>query len=441
MKTIPYFLIFLATLCLPHQLQAQYDLRPGYIITNDLDSIRGFIKYSESNSRYYQVKFSKNWKGAFETKALSELHGYGSDDGYIFKKVKQTSPNPELYPDSSFFLILSEGKLDVLQSEGPRFWFRDSLDRLYPLADSDLDKSGVIDPEGDDYRGDRFSAVGTLVKLTSDCPDVARGISSGEYYLELKSHRLSKIVSIYNDCVGTSITHVNKKPRVRLIPYVSGGFGVNSPWYSEATEGSYSSQDRIDQFLRYDYRQMPYYEFGVRFFLPRFNENIGLIISGALTNYYYEGAFNGTQSAISTDTLNAFASHTFSSAIYNFGFQVRPFWGGYLQPLLDFGITTRGNSREDSEYTIEWNYGLGRDNTTETGPLFSLRPRTYGLFWAVGFSIPVNPSWIIRPEIKYQGFYSRMPHTGPDLLASGGFLEHMLLISFPLVNDWDIALY
>ena len=144
----------------------QYDYRSGYIVTNDNDTIRGYVEYGNARLTSYTCYF--------KTDSLPEAVKYSPQDlkmvvvdnyrHYVSKDVQI-----EGVPRKMFLEYLVEGSLNMyfmLDFAGQEYFFAEKDGQLYELTNRKLE----IEKDGTTYTKNSNSYIGVLKYLVQDSP-------------------------------------------------------------------------------------------------------------------------------------------------------------------------------------------------------------------------------------------------------------------------------
>lgn len=118
MKTSSIFLLLSAAVLLPIQVFSQL-LKKGYVITEQQDTLHGFIKEKPDEDLAQYVSFSKvNDPSQLEDFASFRLNGFGFDNGRIFKKFRLKEFDGKDSVQNEYFVKqIVTGKIDAYTIE------------------------------------------------------------------------------------------------------------------------------------------------------------------------------------------------------------------------------------------------------------------------------------------------------------------------------------
>jgi hypothetical protein len=83
-------ILFISTILMVFQLRAQGDFRKGYIITQERDSITGFVDYRFDKFASQQCVFKRTKKSSKEKYSPNQLYAYGfiGDKRFVSQKIE-----------------------------------------------------------------------------------------------------------------------------------------------------------------------------------------------------------------------------------------------------------------------------------------------------------------------------------------------------------------
>lgn len=185
MKSIPFIGIFLLSF---FSVLSQNDFRPGYILKNEGDTIRGWVSYSESNSPYKNCVFKTNDGASSSTYTPDQLKGYGINAGryYISTTVISDSVSSLVFAH-----VVVSGRATLLRAKGI-LYLLDTEGKTYELSKKEL---GHAYYQGVKYaKSDEAYKKGILAWKMSDYPELRHQIERS--HLHTKS--LVALFEAYN---------------------------------------------------------------------------------------------------------------------------------------------------------------------------------------------------------------------------------------------------
>ena len=268
--TVIFFFTFIS-LCF-----SQTNFRPGFIITNQQDTLHGNIDYRGDTRNMKTCRFKKDAGTEAVQYKPGEVHAYRfTDDGkfYISKYL-----DLEHVQDTVFVEYLLKGITDL-------YFYRKGLYNTYLLEKEngelyELNNNKVeVKNNGEVYLVENNKYLGILNYAFGDCKSLSR---DEIYDTELSHKSLIKITKQYHDyvCEGERcIIYEKEVPvlQVALMPiigYSVSGLKLNSPDFSG---------------LNLDKSFSPYLGLGLDWKLPRINEKFSLLTQFVLKDDYYFG--------------------------------------------------------------------------------------------------------------------------------------------------------
>lgn len=192
-----------------NKANAQFDYRPGYIITHDNDTIEGKILYSGDNNLCSRCKF-KNDSIKKNIYSPATLKAYRFIEGRYFVSKKVDN-------QIVFLELLIDGELDVFyyrNSAGNDVYYieRDTI----PLTELKYEEKILYRPDGTMYESKSKRHQAIIKYCTADAPSLADNIDDIE---EPKHENLISIVKQYHDvvCDGNNcIVYSKEIPAIKI---------------------------------------------------------------------------------------------------------------------------------------------------------------------------------------------------------------------------------
>lgn len=202
-------------LCLPARAQSE-PLVPGYIITPQADTLRGYVSNRSDRRAAQGVTFRAPLDDASEEEIEPEeftpddLLGYGIDGGRHFETLT-VSPFPGQPSQALFAQPVVRGdrlSLFVFYAASPTLFYPDELgDRGDPTRYAVRSASGTVtglyylrrmSQEGQMRLARDRDYQSALAEVVAACPDAQQRASRAPY----RRQALADVVGEYNDCVG-----------------------------------------------------------------------------------------------------------------------------------------------------------------------------------------------------------------------------------------------
>jgi hypothetical protein len=162
---------------------AQEDYRPGYVINQQGDTLKGTVLFRNGLAKHQSVTF-KNNQGQESTYQPADIAAYGFKEGGFYEAVAAKA---------QFMEVLVLGRLDLLAVVGNLF-LRDTTGNIHPLESIRKES----EKQGTTYVFEQKEYLGILRWQMADCKKVQSKIR--EIPLEIKP--MARLVSQYNACFG-----------------------------------------------------------------------------------------------------------------------------------------------------------------------------------------------------------------------------------------------
>lgn len=155
MKPEKYILSILLTI-LVNLTYSQNDWRPGFIITNDNDTIPGYVDYRPNKENSLRCFFRRTEQGKTELFNPGEIRGYRYADGKFYISRKVNINNPE----KTYFLeFLLQGKVNAYYLKLEKgMYFIEKDGKLYELKNTEA----IVIVDGKEYLKEKKEYIGTM---------------------------------------------------------------------------------------------------------------------------------------------------------------------------------------------------------------------------------------------------------------------------------------
>ncbi|MCU4163659.1 hypothetical protein [Carboxylicivirga caseinilyticus] len=274
MRSLPFSIILF---CFSSIIYSQTDLRPGYVITNDLDTIYGLVDYRGDIRNMKFCSFQQEGQQEIKQFNPKEIFGYRFNDGkyYVSKYI-----NNEHVKDT----VLVEFLLKGIRS----LYFYKSADYYAYFIDSE--EYGMIELESNDIAyekdgvqlvGNNKKYIGLLTYALKDCPELKSDINNSV----LTHKSLINITKKYHDykCDDEScIIYEKEQPilSVLLMPYI--GYAITT----------YKVQDPYIELFDFDASHSLVGGLDIQFIVPRLNERLTLFTKVQINKDEFHGYYN-----------------------------------------------------------------------------------------------------------------------------------------------------
>jgi len=373
-------------MCLvPLYIQAQINLRPGYIITNNNDTIFGSIDFRTAERNVHQCTFKELASGEIQTYTPGEIYAYRfTDDGKFY--VTRTITVNEI--ERKYFLeYVIQGIISLyyLPSDIPRYFFETEQGIMVEVSKEDKQ---VRTEAGSTVIKEDTRYIGALTYIFSEDENVQKkiprtGIGRGI---------LTKLTREYHYAVcttGEDCIEFEAKPDKRYIR-------INFTVQAGIKANKFHFAGYLKDNLGLDKMNSATPSLGVElgFKIPRLSRAVSLQLGADVS--YFKG-----ERVISSNTsgYNMFQSEAFLLENH-IGIRLTPFTGK-VQPYFEAGychfILSGIELKNQSE---EYKFG---GVITETETDYSDDPPTLypGWYGALGIYFPVNKH-AISLSLSYQ---------------------------------------
>ena len=195
---------------------AQADFRPGYVVTNAGDTLRGEIDYRGNILMGRQCTFRAG-RGTDEVRySPAELVAYHFDEGRYFQSRRVDGEG------LVFLEVLVQGELDVYYYKGKsgEHYYVEKVGMPFTEVPA---VSGMVEVDGKQYARDKLHA-GTLNYFTQDAPALQQDINK---MTKLTPKGMIRLAEQYHGMVCTDgspcVVYQSVQPVARVALEVSGG--------------------------------------------------------------------------------------------------------------------------------------------------------------------------------------------------------------------------
>jgi len=257
-------------------VSAQTDFRPGYIITNSLDTVHGLVDYRGEMRNMKVCTFKESIEGVAKEFLPGDIFGYRYIDTGKFFVTKKI--NTEEFSDTVFveFLLNGISNLYYYRSNNYSAYFIDSEgSELLELRSKKTEiKQGRRTFVTQDNR-----YLGVLIYALSDCPEIRKDI----YKAGLSHKSLIEITRKYHDYKCSDevcIIYEKKIPvlRVELKPTI--GYAISKIAFKN---------HELEQ-VNFQTSSSAVAALSLNFIVPRWNEKITFLVNLAFNKDYYYGS-------------------------------------------------------------------------------------------------------------------------------------------------------
>ena len=202
------------------------DFRKGYVITDEGDTLSGFVDYRVGTMAHWSCQFRVEGSLALITYSPGEIFGYGITGDVFFESKKvEINGQPERH---AFMEVIVKGPVSLYKLE-KKYWVQKGNEAIYQLSNEKTQT--IIEGKSAIMYSNRY--IGYLNMLLYDCPELRDEINE----VKLRERALSMLIEAYNECKGVeSIVFEADKPWAKVVPGIIVGissselhFGQRSP--------------------------------------------------------------------------------------------------------------------------------------------------------------------------------------------------------------------
>lgn len=195
-------LLILVSIVFIQKIFSQTDFRKGFIVTNELDTINGYIDYREGSRKYKICAFKLSKNQNVKSYSPNDIIAYRflNDTYFVAKKITGDDGMQE----SVFFEVLVKGKVTLYKYQGA-FYVEKEDKKFHKL----INKRLIVEQGGKEFYKNSNKYIGILTILLTDCKNIKGKINK----LLLSEKELTKLIEFYNNCFdGSSISFKESKP-------------------------------------------------------------------------------------------------------------------------------------------------------------------------------------------------------------------------------------
>lgn len=395
MKYKYYILILVLVLIVIHKAHSQSGLREGYIVTNDNDTIYGFI----SNRGYYnntkECFFKKEIGSSFIKYLPFEIKGYRivGNKYYTSKKIRIENEDRQIFAE---FLVEGIANLYYYRdnSRKERYYIEKKDENIVELTNEKKEFS----ENGIRYQRNSNSYISVLKYTFRDCPTILAEVDKAT----LNRKSLCIIVEKYHDCVcddKVCINYLEQIPRPKFTYGFTLGLSHTKMNFINGTEGQ-SDYSRSIPFGGFINITTPLENERLSVQLEMIYENIhfgeSTFINSTTQNYDYYGQTNfGNYSLYSLVSFD-YKSICFP-AFFKFEYPLRK-----ITPIVGIGVTNSFffNSKVNRSTYIQYEQSIEPfSNST-----LQLKPYALGYLLDLGLELKLSKTRKIDFKARINGY-------------------------------------
>ena len=207
MKKIINLSVLIVTLTISHGF-TQSDLRPGFVITNKMDTIYGSINYHEGPQQFKSCEFVRINSEEVTRYTPSEIKGYRFENDKYFES-KEIIDEKSGVRNKIFMEVLVKGTATLFKSLKSTYYIEKGDSAFYRLS-NDVNEVLI---DGKIYYKNSLQYIKIMNFLFSDCGDLSLKIQN----IKFEQKDLTKLIEQYNECGGgKSVSFKANKPWTKL---------------------------------------------------------------------------------------------------------------------------------------------------------------------------------------------------------------------------------
>ncbi len=196
--------------------QAQFSYKPGFIVNNTGDTVKGFVKEDEEKNFMRGVSFASAVSGDQQKfMTTTDIKGFGFTDGAVYEKTHYADAGGGSFDVFAYYVVAGYYRLfSFLVNDRQYFAIKNQKDSTFLLYDDETTVTGVVETQGN-YKNQ-------LLFFARDCESLKAELNN----LAFAKSDIISFVNSLNRCVSPSaMTQVlYKKPPgyFRYYAYVAG---------------------------------------------------------------------------------------------------------------------------------------------------------------------------------------------------------------------------
>lgn len=377
-------LVFIFFTILGSIIWAQTDFQPGYIITNEFDTLKGFVDYRGDIRNSTVCVFKTATSTESQTYYPADIQGYRFIDGkyYISRMITKTDNEVRLFLE---YLVHGIANL---------YYYRDNRGDHYLIEKEGEDFVELTNEQVEVYKNDRTYQIksnryiGLLKTTFSDCEEILPKIDN----VKFKHNDLINITSEYHTlvCEGEDcIIYEKRLPVISLS--VAPLLGFNYSKIKFFIVDIYSDLDFDSDFNL---------EGGVSLDIlsPRLNEKISFQVDAVMMNNYFYAFSKQENTIIDEITYNDVHIHLFTlktSFLLKYTFPK-----GKIKPSAFAGWVGDFRLKSDTHRVLERDYGstVNRYDYTD----IPLSDNSMGVQTGMGINYVIDPLKTLSLQCYYE---------------------------------------
>ncbi|TCO08407.1 hypothetical protein [Natronoflexus pectinivorans] len=313
-------------------LSAQSDFRAGYIITNSMDTIHGFIDHRGEIRNMRICSFKESIEGPEKEFLPGEIYGYRFNSGkfYISKEINTEEVNDIVFVE---FLLMGISNLYYYRNSSYNAYFIETEDKELLELRRSIDE---IQRDGRVYRRSNDSYQGVLNYAFSDYPEIRNEIFKTDF-----SHKsLIQITRRYHDykCSDEACIIFEKRLPVLRVEI--------KPMIGYALSGITFKNTQVDH-INFQMSSSSFAGIALNFIAPRWNEKTSFLVNLTFNEDYYYGSLSQ-----GINSINSYYHIYNTNLISSFSLKYT-YPGNQIKPELFVGLFGKTILKSDTEFYTE----------------------------------------------------------------------------------------
>lgn len=296
MRSLILWCFLTITLC---NIFAQSDFRPGYIITNSLDTLHGLVDYRGEIRNMKVCTFKESTEDQPKEFFPGDIYGYryNTTKFYVSKEINTDELNDTVFVE---FLLKGISNLYYYKNSNYSAYFIESGNKeLLELESKEIE----IEKDGNVFFKEDNKYLGLLSYAFADCPEIKKDIVQAD----LSHKSMIQITRKYHDykCSDEAcVVYEKKLPVLRIELKPTIGYSLSGLTFNN------SVLKQVD----FQMSSSPFAGIAMDFIVPRWNEKLTFLINLAINkDYFYGTSFQPNLSNATNSYYHIYNSNLISS--------------------------------------------------------------------------------------------------------------------------------
>jgi hypothetical protein len=357
----------------------QENYKPGYIITNNQDTLRGYILNVGTN-HFRKCVFRKELKNKNEIYLPSQIQAYRYNDNgkyFVSKEISDQQKGKMYFVE---YLVKGKASLLFMRDINEHFYVETETEKMVELTEPTQnirDEYSVLIMNSKQY-------IEKLRHLLSDYPEISKDIENAKLY----EHNLIKLIRKYNSHITSDTKYENFEEKVapiRIKVGVAAGTSYNKFYFNPKNYTDYQFNGFVGINVELE---------NALFSIERLNIKAGLYLQQFNTyNFYineYSTDANTYYGNFFTSQMN-FKSYSLINPItFNYSFPMNKFVPYIGAGISNMFILTQNNDLYMQDFKLYYGNVL---------PTYHL-----GVIGAIGLKYKIKNNHFLNLEFNYQNF-------------------------------------